>query len=78
MKSYPETEIDVIDHLYLQRGCGTPYFCLFLMVPRLPLSLRNLMSVVANAQDHYHNGTINVHPLSDQETDPPKTVEPPY
>lgn len=36
------------------------------------------MSVVANAQGHYHNGTINVHPLSDQETDPPKIVEPPY
>lgn len=36
------------------------------------------MSVVANAQDHHHNRAINIQPLSDQETDPPKTVEPLY
>lgn len=36
------------------------------------------MSVVGNAQDHRHNGAINVHPLSDQETGPPHTVEPLY
>lgn len=30
MKTYPETEVDVMDHLYLQRGCDTPYFVSFL------------------------------------------------